>query len=139
MIKIFLCSSLADAAQLLSKFVVQLQRKIVAFIPTASINEEHTQYVVDGKTALKYLGLVVKELGALCDEKSIPQIIKDSDRIYISERGNSFFFTYGLRRTELIVDSRGCWKSGGSSCRGDKRPRCHTCDRKNKQKLSCSF
>ena len=42
MIKIFLCSSLADAAQLLSKFVVQLQRKIVAFIPTASINEEHT-------------------------------------------------------------------------------------------------
>ena len=84
MIKIFLCSSLADAAQLLSKFVVQLQRKIVAFIPTASINEEHTQYVVDGKTALKYLGLVVKELGALCDEKSIPQIIKDSDRIYIS-------------------------------------------------------
>lgn len=76
----------------------------------ASINEEHTQYVVDGKTALKYLGLVVKELGALCDEKSIPQIIKDSDRIYISERGNSFFFTYGLRRTELIVDSRGCWK-----------------------------
>ena len=110
MIKIFLCSSLADAAQLLSKFVVQLQRKIVAFIPTASINEEHTYYVVDGKTALKYLGLVVKELGALCDEKSIPQIIKDSDRIYISERGNSFFFTYGLRRTELIVDSRGCWK-----------------------------
>ena len=79
-------------------------------LPTASINEEHTQYVVDGKTALKYLGLVVKELGALCDEKSIPQIIKDSDRIYISERGNSFFFTYGLRRTELIVDSRGCWK-----------------------------
>lgn len=110
MIKIFLCSSLADAAQLLSKFVVQLQRKIVAFIPTASINEEHTQYVVDGKTALKYLGLVVKELGALCDETSIPQIIKDSDRIYISERGNSFFFTYGQRRTELIVDSRGCWK-----------------------------
>ena len=51
MIKIFLCSSLADAAQLLSKFVVQLQRKIVAFIPTASINEEHTQYVVDGKNS----------------------------------------------------------------------------------------
>jgi peptidase E len=76
MIKIFLCSSLADAAQLLSKFVVQLQRKIVAFIPTASINEEHTYYVVDGKTALKYLGLVVKELGALCDEKSIPHLVE---------------------------------------------------------------
>lgn len=58
---IFMFVSLADAAQLLSKFVAQLQRKIVAFIPTASVNEEHTQYVVDGKTALKYLGLVVKQ------------------------------------------------------------------------------
>lgn len=63
MIKIFLCSSLADAAQLLSKFVVQLQRKIVAFIPTASINEEHTYYVVDGKQHLNILGLWSKNWG----------------------------------------------------------------------------
>lgn len=39
-------------AKLLPKFVAQLQGKTVAFIPTASIHEEYTQYVEDGKAGL---------------------------------------------------------------------------------------
>ena len=61
--KIFLCSSFADVASILSESVsVPLRGKTVAFIPTASIHEEYTQYVEDGKVALDSLGLIVKEL-----------------------------------------------------------------------------
>ena len=97
--KIFLCSSFADVAQLLPKLVAQLQGKTVAFIPTASIHEEYTQYVEDGKAALESLGLVVKEMEVtLCDTRLIAQVIKDCDCIYVSG-GNSFFLLQELRRT----------------------------------------
>lgn len=61
--KLFLCSSFHDVASLLPKsFSVPLKGKTVAFIPTASIHEEYTQYVEEGKVALDSLGLVVNEL-----------------------------------------------------------------------------
>ena len=61
--KIFLCSSFADVASILSETVSSsLKGKTVAFIPTASIHEEYTQYVEDGKSALRTLGLTIKEV-----------------------------------------------------------------------------
>lgn len=98
--KLFLCSSFADVAPILSKFVsTPLKGKTVAFIPTASIHEEYTQYVEDGKAALASLGLVVKELEITqCDRTEIAQVLNDCDFIYISG-GNTFFLMQELRRT----------------------------------------
>ncbi len=98
--KLFLCSSFADVAPILSKFVsTPLKGKTVAFIPTASIHEEYTQYVEDGKAALASLGLVVKELEITqCNKNEIVQVLRDCDCIYISG-GNTFFLMQELRRT----------------------------------------
>ena len=81
--------------------------KTVAFIPTASIHEEYTQYVEDGKNALVSLGLVVRELEITqCEKKEIVKVLNDCDCIYISG-GNTFFLMQELRRTgtdKLIVE-----------------------------------
>ena len=106
--KIFLCSSFADVAPLLPESVpTSLSGKTVAFIPTASIHEEYTQYVEDGKNALVSLGLVVRELEITqCEKKEIVEVLNDCDCIYISG-GNTFFLVQELRRTgtdKLIVE-----------------------------------
>lgn len=106
--KLFLCSSFSDVAPLLSEFVpVPLSGKTVAFIPTASIHEEYTQYVDDGKAALDSLGFVVKELEITqCDTKEIAQVLNDCEYIYMSG-GNTFFLMQELRRTgtdKLIIE-----------------------------------
>lgn len=99
--KLFLCSSFADVASLFSDFATApLIGKTVAFIPTASIHEEYTQYVEDGKAALDSLGLVVKELEITqCNPKEIVRVLEDCDYIYISG-GNTFFLLQELRRTK---------------------------------------
>ncbi len=106
--KIFLCSSFADVAPILSKSVsVPLKRKKVAFIPTASIHEEYTQYVEDGRMALNSLGLIVKELEITqCCKNKIKDVLDDCDCIYISG-GNTFFLMQELRKTgtdKLIIE-----------------------------------
>ena len=106
--KIFLCSSFADVAPLLPESVpTSLSGKTVAFIPTASIHEEYTQYVEDGKNALVLLGLVVRELEITqCEQKEIVKVLNDCDCIYITG-GNTFFLMQELRRTgtdKLIVE-----------------------------------
>ena len=106
--KIFLCSSFADVAPLLPESVpTSLSGKTVAFIPTASIHEEYTQYVEDGKNALVLLGLVVRELEITqCEKKEIVKVLNDCDCIYITG-GNTFFLMQELRRTgtdKLIVE-----------------------------------
>lgn len=106
--KIFLCSSFYDVASLLPKsFSVPLKGKTVAFIPTASIHEEYTQYVEEGKAALDSLGLLVKDLEITQhDTKEIARCLEDCDYIYVSG-GNTFFLMQELRRTgadKLIVE-----------------------------------
>ncbi len=105
--KLFLCSSFADVAPLLSEYAgIPLRNKTVAFIPTASIHEEYKQYVEDGRMALDSLGLVVKELEITqCDTKEIAQVLEDCSCIYISG-GNTFFLLQELRKRgtdKLIV------------------------------------
>ena len=106
--RIFLCSSFTDVAPILSKSVsVPLKRKTVAFIPTASIHEEYTQYVEDGRMALNSLGLIVKELEITqCCKNKIKDVLDDCDCIYISG-GNTFFLMQELRKTgtdKLIIE-----------------------------------
>jgi len=98
--KIFLCSSFADVASVLSESVaIPLKGKTVAFIPTASIHEEYTQYVEDGRAALDALGLIVKELEITqCSKNEIEEVLTNCDCIYVSG-GNTFFLMQELRRT----------------------------------------
>ena len=106
--RIFLCSSFADVASILSESVsVPLKGKTVAFIPTASIHEEYTQYVEDGRMALDSLGLIVKELEITqCSKNKIKDVLDDCDCIYISG-GNTFFLMQELRKIgtdKLIIE-----------------------------------
>lgn len=98
--RIFLCSSFADVASVLSESVaIPLKGKTVAFIPTASIHEEYTQYVEDGRAALDALGLIVKELEITqCSKNEIEEVLTNCDCIYVSG-GNTFFLMQELRRT----------------------------------------
>ena len=98
--KIFLCSSFADVASILSESVsVPLRGKTVAFIPTASIHEEYTQYVEDAKVALDSLGLIVKELEITqCSKNEMEEVLTNCDCIYVSG-GNTFFLLQELRKT----------------------------------------
>ena len=98
--KIFLCSSFADVASILSESVsVPLRGKTVAFIPTASIHEEYTQYVEDAKVAFDSLGIIVRELEITqCSKNEIEEVLTSCDCIYVSG-GNTFFLLQELRKT----------------------------------------
>ena len=106
--RIFLCSSFADVASILSKSVsVPLKRKTVAFIPTASIHEEYMQYVEDGRMALDSLGLIVNEIEITqCSKNEMEEVLTNCDCIYVSG-GNTFFLLQELRKTgtdKLIIE-----------------------------------
>ena len=106
--KIFLCSSFADVASILSESIsVPLRGKTVAFIPTASIHEEYTQYVEDARVALDSLGLIVKELEITqCSKNEMEEVLTNCDCIYVSG-GNTFFLLQELRKTgtdKLIIE-----------------------------------
>ena len=98
--KIFLCSSFADVASILSESVsVPLRGKTVAFIPTASIHEAYTQYVEEARVAFDSLGLIVKELEITqCSKNEIEKVLTSCDCIYVSG-GNTFFLLQELRKT----------------------------------------
>ena len=101
--RVFLCSSFADVAKILSKNVSSsLRGNTIAFIPTASIHEEYTQYVEDGKNALRALGLRIKEVEITqYDKEKIAKILVDCNCIYVSG-GNTFFLMQELKKTEQI-------------------------------------
>lgn len=86
---------------------MSLKGKVIAFIPTASIHEEYTQYVEEGKEAFASLGFIVRELEITqCDSKEIKPALDGCDYIYISG-GNTFFLMQELRRNgvdKLIVE-----------------------------------
>ena len=104
--RVFLCSSFADVAEILSKNVSSsLRGNTVAFIPTASIYEEYTQYVEDGKKALRALGLHIKEVEITkLDKDKIAKTLGDCDCIYVSG-GNTFFLMQELKKTgtDLLI------------------------------------
>ena len=95
--KLFLCSSFADVASLLPELSIPLKGKTIAFIPTASIHEDYTQYVEDGKEALCSLGLIVKELEITRHTThEIAAVLESCDYIYVSG-GNTFFLLQELK------------------------------------------
>ena len=104
--RVFLCSSFADVAEILSKNVSSsLRGNTIAFIPTASIHEEYTQYVEDGKKALRALGLHIKEVEITqLDKDKIAKTLVDCDCIYVSG-GNTFFLMQELKKsgTDLLI------------------------------------
>jgi len=100
MYKLFLSSSFSDVAELFVEFVDEpLKGKKVAFIPTASINEEITFYVDEGKEALQKLGLIIDELEiSILEKEEISKKLEICDYIYVSG-GNTFFLLQELKRT----------------------------------------
>ena len=61
--RLFLCSSFADVANLFVDCAKEdLQGKIIAFIPTASLTEPIRFYVKKGKKALEEAGMIVEEV-----------------------------------------------------------------------------
>ena len=106
--RFFLCSSFADVTSILLEFVsTPLEGKTIAFIPTASIHDDYTQYVDDAKAALISLGLIIKDLEITqYSTTEIEGILNDCDYIYVSG-GNTFFLMQELRRTgtdKLLID-----------------------------------
>jgi len=97
--RLFLCSSFADVANLLSDFAnEELKGKIVAFIPTASLTESIRFYVKTGKKALEKAGMIVEEIEITqFSNKEISSILHRCDYIYITG-GNTFFLLHELKR-----------------------------------------
>ena len=61
--RLFLCSSFADVANLFVDCAKEdLQGKIIAFIPTASLTEPIRFYVKKGKKALEEAGMIVEQV-----------------------------------------------------------------------------
>lgn len=98
---LFLTSSFADVADLFAQSEENtLQGKTVTFIPTASIHEEVTFYVDDGKKALEKLGLIVDVLEiSTATHQEIITKLKNNDYIYITG-GNTFFLLQELIRSK---------------------------------------
>ena len=97
---ILLASYFAEISEL---FFESIKEKIngqkVTFIPTASINEEVTFYVDDGKEALQRAGLTIEELDiSKAENKELLETINRNEIIYVSG-GNSFFLLKELKRT----------------------------------------
>lgn len=105
---LFLASSFAEVVELFKKTEKGLAKnKTVTFIPTATLHEEVTFFVEDGKNALEKLGLIVDTLEISSAKNSeIERKLKDNDYIYVTG-GNTFFLLQELRRTQadkIIID-----------------------------------
>ena len=102
---IFLASSFADVAELFGRTEENLaQGKTVTFIPTASIHEEITFYVEDGKKSLEKLGLLVDVLEvSTASSQEITSKLENNDFIYITG-GNTFYLLQELKRTNADIE-----------------------------------
>lgn len=108
--RLFLCSSFADVANLFVDYVKEdLQGKIIAFIPTASLTESIRFYVEKGKEALEKAGAKIEEVEITqLSKEEIFSRLQKCDYIYITG-GNTFFLLQELKRkgidkiiTELV-------------------------------------
>ena len=97
--RLFLCSSFADVANLFVDCAKEdLQGKIIAFIPTASLTEPIRFYVKKGKKALEEAGMIVEEVEITqLPKEEISYILHKCDYIYITG-GNTFFLLQELKR-----------------------------------------
>ena len=97
--RLFLCSSFADVANLFVDCAKEdLQGKIIAFIPTASLTESIRFYVKTGKKALEKVGMIVEEVEITqFSNEEISSILHKCDYIYITG-GNTFFLLQELKR-----------------------------------------
>ena len=97
--RLFLCSSFADVANLFVDCAKEdLQGKIIAFIPTASLTESIRFYVKKGKKALEEAGMIVEEVEITqLPKEEISSILHKCDYIYITG-GNTFFLLQELKR-----------------------------------------
>lgn len=97
--RLFLCSSFADVADLFVDFAGEnLNGKVVAFIPTASLTESIRFYVSSGKKALEKAGMIVRDVEITqltLDE--ISTALSECDYIYVTG-GNTFFLLQELKR-----------------------------------------
>ena len=84
--RLFLCSSFADVANLFVDCAKEdLQGKIIAFIPTASLTEPIRFYVKKGKKALEEAGMIVEEVEITqLPKEEISSILHKCDYIYIT-------------------------------------------------------
>ena len=77
---------------------MELQGKVVTFIPTASTPESYKEYVKLGQESLEELGLKVTPLDvATASSEEIRSTLSEGDLIYISG-GNTFFLLQELNR-----------------------------------------
>ena len=80
---------------------MELQGKVVTFIPTASIPESYTEYVRLGQESLEGLGLRVLPLDvSKASPEEIAVSLSQGDLIYISG-GNTFYLLQELKKKEL--------------------------------------
>ncbi len=77
---------------------MELQGKVVTFIPTASIPESYTEYVRLGQESLEGLGLRVLPLDvSKASSEEIAVSLSQNDLIYVSG-GNTFYLLQELKR-----------------------------------------
>lgn len=102
--KLFLTSSFLDTSLYLKDFFGDhLEGKTVAFIPTASLVEEYTGYVVNDKNAFIDLGILVNELDITHSNPiEIAKVLSKSDFIYVSG-GNTFYLMQELIRSKAAI------------------------------------
>ena len=100
MVKLFLCSYFAAVSSFTPQFVGgDLKGKKLAFIPTASLFEEYTDYVDEAKQAFENMGLNVEVLDVSSAPKDlIERTLQRCDLIYVSG-GNTFFLLQELEKS----------------------------------------
>ena len=100
MVKLFLCSYFAAVSSFTPQFVGgDLKGKKLAFIPTASLFEEYTDYVDEAKEAFENLGLNIEVLDVSSAPKDlIERTLQRCDLIYVSG-GNTFFLLQELEKS----------------------------------------
>ena len=100
MVKLFLCSYFAAVSSFTPQFVGgDLKGKKLAFIPTASLFEEYTDYVDEAKEAFENLGLNIEVLDVSGAPKDlIERTLQSCDLIYVSG-GNTFYLLQELEKS----------------------------------------
>ena len=100
MVKLFLCSYFAAVSSFTPQFVGgDLKGKKLAFIPTASLFEEYTDYVDEAKEAFENLGLNIEVLDVSSAPKDlIERTLQRCDLIYVSG-GNTFYLLQELEKS----------------------------------------